>query len=399
MSRQRFDSIDILRGLVMVLMVLDHTRDFVHADALRFDPTDLTKTTPLLFFTRWVTHFCAPIFVFLAGVGPALQLNRGRSVAEVGRYLWTRGLWLVLLEFTVIRFGVFFDFSLAFFGFMQVIWVLGVSMVVLAALIRLPTAAILAIGAVMVAGHNLLDPIQVQPIPPNQTIIGLGGVLWSVLHQPNAIQPFGANMPFGFVAYPLVPWIGVMALGFVFGGGYTRCGDRPRWLAKWGVGLTVAFIAIRAINLYGDSSRWTAQASGTFTLLSFLNTTKYPPSLLYLLMTLGPGLLLLALLERRSTWPGSRVLLLFGQVPLFFYLLQWYVAHLLGIGAALLGGYPTAPFFASPPEGFTPPPPGMGFGIGMVYLAWLIAVTLLYFPCRWWAAQKKVRTEWWVRYL
>ncbi|MDH4130828.1 MAG: heparan-alpha-glucosaminide N-acetyltransferase domain-containing protein [Gemmatimonadota bacterium] len=398
MPRQRFDSIDILRGLVMVLMVLDHTRDFVHADALRFDPTDLTRTTPLLFFTRWITHFCAPVFVFLAGVGPALQLDRGRSVPDVGRYLWTRGLWLVLLEFTVVRFGVFFNFSLAFFGFLQVIWVLGISMIVLAALIRLPTTAILAVGAVMVAGHNLLDPIQVLPTAPNQTVVGLGGSLWSILHQSNPIQPFGASMPFGFVAYPLVPWIGVMALGFVFGGAYVRCGDRPRWLAKWGAGLTLAFIAIRAANFYGDPSTWAVQGSGTFTLLSFLNTTKYPPSLLYLLMTLGPGLLFLALLERGSAWPGRRMLLLFGQVPLFFYLLQWYVAHGLGIALSAAAGKPISGYFLDPPEVFNPPP-GSGFDLAMVYPVWVIAVAVLYFPCRWWAEQKKVRTEWWVRYL
>lgn len=401
MPRQRFESIDILRGLVMVIMVLDHTRDFVHADALRFDPTDLAQTTPLLFLTRWVTHYCAPIFVFVAGMGSGLQLERGRAVPEVGHYLWTRGLWLVLLELTVVRFGVFFDFSLGFLGFLQVIWVLGVSMIVLAALIRLPTAAVVAIGAVMVTGHNLLDgarhagaaQLDFEPVS------GFGATIWSLLHQPGAIHPFGANGPVAFVMYPLVPWIGVMALGCAFGRAFARCDDRPRWLAKWGAGLTLAFVALRALNVYGDPSPWTSQGSLTFTLLSFLNTTKYPPSLLFLLMTMGPGLLTLALLEWRPVWPGSRVLLLFGQVPLFFYLLQWYVAHLLGVGAALLGGYPTGPLLASPPEALAPPPPGLGFGLGAVYLAWLLALGVLYYPCRWWAEQKTLRTDWWVRYL
>jgi len=398
MSRQRFEAIDLLRGLVMVIMVLDHTRDFVHVDALRFDPTDLARTTPALFLTRWITHLCAPAFVFLAGMGPALQLGRGRSAAEVSRYLWTRGLWLVVLELTVVRFGTLFAFSFGFLGFLQVIWALGVSMIVLAALIHLPRPVILAISAIMVLGHNLLDSIQVFPRPPSQMVVGLGPSLWSLLHQPNSIRPFGGDTPFALVVYPLIPWIGVMALGFLFGESYLRREERAPWIARWGLALTLAFVVLRGVNGYGDQAPWSGQGSTTFTVLSFLNTTKYPPSLLYLLMTLGPGLLLLALFERHPAWPGSRTVLLFGQVPLFFYLLQWYVAHALGIALSAGAGQPLAGYFMDMPELFSTPPT-TGFGLPMVYLAWIAGLGILYLPCRWWANQKRVRTDWWVRYL
>jgi len=299
---------------------------------------------------------------------------------------------------------VFFSFNLAFLGFFQVIWVIGVSMIVLAGLIHLPRWVSAAVGVVMVAGHNLLDPIQVAT-DANGVAVGWGKSLWAVLHQPAPIQPFGPNLPFLLVLYPLIPWIGVMALGFVFAEEYVKHrSDRPAWLFRVGLTLTLAFLAIRAINIYGDPKPWAPQPSPVFTALSFLNTSKYPPSLEYLLMTLGPALMGLAWLEIRVSRasPGPflrRALLRFGKVPLFFYLLQWPVAHGLAVLISLAAGKPVAHYFASPPDFFAGVSPDFGFSLGVVYLVWLAAIALLYPLCVWWVGVKARRQEWWVRYL
>jgi len=390
--RTRVDSVDLLRGAVMVLMLLDHTREFVHRDAPFFDAADLSRTTTVLFLTRWVTHFCAPAFVFLAGTGAALQLARGKTAAELRRFLLTRGAWLVFLEFTVIRFGVVFDLDYrAFAGMLQVIWAIGVSMMVLAALLGLRTRWIAALGIAIVALHNLADRWPVPPAPEP----GFAGKLWMVLHQPGFIRVLGAPM---FVIYPLLPWIGVLLCGFALGRVYTwDAARRRRLLVRLGTGMIAAFVLIRATNLYGDPRPWAVQKSAVFTVLSFVNTAKYPPSLLFLLMTLGPALLVLAWAETTRRGPAGRALVTFGRVPMFYYLLQWFVAHGIALLLSLAAGKPTGHLFGFP--GAVKPQPGAGFSLGVAYLCWIAGAAILYPLCRWFAALKQRRHDWWLSYL
>ena len=411
-GRSRIDSIDLLRGIVMVVMMLDHTRDFVHSGSLLFDPTDLTKTTTALFFTRWITHFCAPVFVFLAGTGAYLQLARGKSKNELSRFLVTRGLWLIVLELSVVRLGVFFSFDYRFLGFLQVIWVIGASMIVLAALIHLPLKVTAGFGVVMIALHNLLDRFQVQGWQgPTSPVPSVGAKLWMILHQPFQVFPvLGFPSPVVLVVYTLIPWVGVMAVGYAFGSVYQRdASQRRRWLLWLGVIATWLFIFIRALDVYGDPAHWSKQKNVVFTVLSFLNATKYPPSLQFLLMTLGPAMLVLWWFDSSVGLAAARVSLLarfrnalitFGRVPLFFYLLQWYTAHLIAIVAGLIAGQPVAYQFASPIDKFNnSPPAGVGFRLWVVYVCWIVGVLLLYPLCKWFAGVKARRRDWWLSYL
>ena len=399
---RRIDSIDLLRGIVMVIMMLDHTRDFVHNAALQFDPTDLSRTNIALFLTRWITHFCAPVFVFLAGTGAYLQLARGKTKAELSRFLVTRGLWLIFLELTLVKFGVFFNPDIRFFGFLQVIWVIGISMLILAVLIYLPKSVIAAIGLLMIALHNLLDSIRVAGWNgPGTPTPALSEKLWILLHQAfYAFPVLGDNTPVIAVIYPLVPWVGVMAVGFAFGALYQFDAQRRRRLLLIIGGVATAlFIAIRAINIYGDPLRWSQQKNLVFTVLSFLNTTKYPPSLLFLLMTLGPSILALALFEAKETGGAIRnFFVTFGRVPLFFYLLQWYTAHSISILLHLAFGKPASWLWRSPVD-FGQSPAGIGFNLVVVYLVWMAGVLLLYPLCRWFAGVKQRRRDWWLSYL
>ena len=408
-SRKRIDSIDLLRGIVMVIMMLDHTRDFVHVDILQGrDPTDLSRTNVILFFTRWITHFCAPVFVFLAGTGIYLQSTRGKSKSEISRFLITRGLWLIVLEFTVVRTSILFSLDYRFLGFMQVIWVIGVSMIVLAALIHLPLWFVGAFGAAMIAVHNLFDGFRVQGWQgPASNVPGIDSKLLIILHQPFEGFPIaGFPSPVVFVIYPLVPWVGVMALGYAFGRLYEwDAAWRRRLLIRLGIATTVLFVALRAINLYGDPSKWSSQKNFAYTILSFLNTTKYPPSLLFLLMTLGPALLALAWFEadpgprRSGLISGLRnALVTFGRVPLFFYLLQWPVAHLIAVLVHMIAGKPVGWMFSSPVV-FQGAPPGSGFSLYVVYACWIAGVLLLYPVCKWFAGLKQRRRDWWLSYL
>jgi uncharacterized membrane protein len=408
--RPRVDSIDLLRGIVMVLMMLDHTRDFVHNAVMQFDPLDPTRTNVALFFTRWITHFCAPVFVFLAGTASYLQFVRGKSKKELSRFLITRGLWLIVLEFTVVRLAVFFSFDPRFLGFMQVIWVIGVSMIVLSALIHLPVRVIGLFGLVMIALHNLLDRIRVEswrgsdsPVP------SLAAKLWIILHQPFEVFPVaGFPSPVLFVAYPLIPWVGVMAAGYAFGSLYQKDAvSRRRVLTRIGSATIALFFIVRAVNLYGDPSQWSTQKNFFFTVLSFLNTTKYPPSLLFLLMTLGPAMLALAWFESTDSLPGSsnslwsrlrRAFVIFGRVPLFFYLLQWPTAHGISVLLHLAFGKPVQWLFQTPLD-WQNIPQGIGFNLGVVYLSWIAGVLLLYPLCKWFAGVKQRRRDWWLSYL
>ena len=388
-ARPRLESVDLLRGLAIVIMALDHVRDFFSHDLLYFSPTDLTKTSAALFLTRWITHFCAPVFCFLAGTGAFLSFGRGKTKSDLAKFLITRGLWLVFLELTFVRFA--WTFSLGFSENAGVIWMLGWSMVALAALIYLPVWAIATFGILMIAGHNFFDPIAPETF-------GSFGWLWKVLHvgAPIHIAP---HMEF-FVLYPLIPWIGVMAAGYSFGVIVKQ--DRARRRKKLfliGGGLTAAFILIRAANIYGDPDPWSTQANPLFTFFSFLNCEKYPPSLSYLLMTLGPAIVLLGLLDHDlgRFW---RPLIVFGRVPLFFYILHLYLIHALALLISYLrhrgpGGLWFGPIFHYPALF----PPNYGFGVGGIYALCLLVVLLLYPLCRWFADLKQRKRDVWLSYL
>jgi uncharacterized membrane protein len=400
-SRGRVDSIDLLRGIVMVIMMLDHTRDFIHSAGFFFDPTDLAKTSTALFLTRWITHFCAPVFVFLAGTGAYLQFARGKSKRELSRFLVTRGLWLIFLELTLVRLGASFSFDYKFFGFLQVIWVIGVSMIVLAALIHLPLKVVGLFGLTMIALHNLLDRFQIQPWQgPGTPVPGIAGKLWMLLHQQGGFPIAGWPSPFLFVVYPLIPWIGVMAVGYVFGALYQMDTERRKRMLLTIGGIAIGlFFVMRALDYYGDPFHWAKQKTAIFTVLSFVNTTKYPPSLLYLLMTIGPAIVLLIWFEVLGRGPISRVFITFGRVPLFFYLLQWPTAHLASVLLHWAFGKPVAWLFMSPVEMFANPPNGQGFNLWVVYACWIAGVLLLYPLCKWFAGVKARRRDWWLSYL
>ena len=300
----RIDSIDLLRGIVMVIMMLDHTRDYVHYGALSLNPLDLTQTNTLLFLTRWITHYCAPTFVFLAGTGAYLQFARGKSKSELSRFLISRGLWLIVLEFTVVRLGALFNVDPGFLGMPQVIWVIGVSMIVLAALVHLPLKVTAGFGLAMIFLHNLLDKYQVLGMRPGSPVPSPGARLWMVLHQPGLFPIAGSGSPIVLVLYPLIPWIGVMAVGYAIGALYQKkVSSRRRLLLIIGGLATALFVIIRAVDRYGEPLKWSRQKNLVFTVLSFVNTTKYPPSLLFLLMTLGPAILALAWFESRNGSP------------------------------------------------------------------------------------------------
>ncbi len=383
-SSRRLESVDLLRGLVMVLMALDHVRDHLHRGALTLDPTDLTRAGPALFLTRWITHFCAPVFVFLAGTGAFLWSAQGRTRGETSRYLLTRGLWLVLLELTVVNWewqmGVKFGFLVA-----QVIWVLGWSMVVLAGLACLPVTAVAVVGWVMIVGHNLLDGVKPEAW-------GQLDWLWKMLHVqgPIAYAP-GHTL---LVMYPLAPWIGVMAAGYGFGALLARPPEaRRRSIFTLGAVLTAGFVLLRAFDAYGDPGRWSVQSSSLLTALSFVNCQKYPPSLLFLLMTLGPSLLLLGAVDRG--FPRlARPLVVFGRVPLFYYVVHLLVIDLLTVVFAVARyGRGTAELFAKGP------PADYGYGLPLVYLVWIAVVVALYPVCRWYAGVKAHRRSRLLSYL
>lgn len=390
--KNRIDSVDLLRGLIMAIMMLDHTRDFVHRDALSFDPADVAQTFSMLFFTRWITHFCAPLFVFLAGTAAAFQEMRGRPKALLSRFLVTRGLWLIAIELFVLRPLVFFNFHYnEVLFFLQVIWAIGWSMIVLAAVIHLPRPWIIGLSVAVIALHNTLDGFRPTHL----------AVLWQILHQQGPVFPFGPPGHVVFVVYPLVPWLAVISAGYAFGWIYQEPeAARHRKLLVLGSCLVPGFIVVRAINLYGDPVPWTTRFGATKTVLSFLAVTKYPPSLLFLLMTLGAGILFLAFAERPTRGRFSNALITFGRVPFFFYILQWATAHCLAIAAAWVAGKPTAYLFSN--FGFggpLPPTTGIGFGLPVVYLLWLTGLVALYPLCRWFAQVKATRRSWWLSYL
>ncbi len=392
-ARPRNDAVDLLRGLVMVVMALDHVRDFF-TDHPGDPSAQLATTTAGLFLTRWVTHFCAPVFVFLAGAGIFLAGARGKPRPQLARFLVSRGLWLILVEVTLVRWGWFFDVSYGF-SVLQVIWVLGVSMICLAGLIFLPLRAVGAFGLVVIVGHNLLDGIHASAL-------GRWSWLWTLLHERGFLRPFGLAL---LVIYPLVPWVGVMAAGYAFGAILVRPPEeRRRVLVRLGGALTLAFVVIRAVNHYGDPLPWTAQRSPLFTVFSFLACTKYPPSLDYLLMTLGPAIAFLGWIDGRlagaatPAWGGP--LVTFGRVPFFYYVLHVPLLHglavLLGVAARGTGAAGVIAHRIMLPDAEAA---RFGFPLPVVYAAWAVVVLLLYPACRWFAGVKARHRSAWLSYL
>ena len=382
--RTRLESIDVVRGVIMIIMALDHTRDFFGMPGQ--SPTDLATATGTLFLTRWVTYVCAPVFFLLTGTGAYLSLRR-KSASELSRFLFTRGLWLIFLEVVVLRCFAY-QFNVDYrVTMLLVLWALGFAMITLAALVRLPAIVVTAIGVVMIAGHNLLDGAKVS------------GPLWSILHSPG----FVLNSPehVVFVAYPLIPWIGVTAVGYGLGQIYGWDVDRRRtFLLRLGLVLGLAFVAIRGLNAYGDAARWMPQKTAVFTVFSFLNTTKYPPSLLFLLMTLGPAMLLLWAVDR-ATPRMLRPALTIGKVPFFYYMLHFLLIHLLAVVTCVVQYGSAHWMFESPDLAHYPfsPPPGWGFSLPVVYLVWAFVVIAMYPLCRWFAALKQRRSDAWLSYL
>jgi uncharacterized membrane protein len=393
LPRRRLDAIDILRGIVMVVMMIDHTRDFVNAQGFLFDPTDVTQTTVPLFFTRWITHFCAPLFVLLSGASIYLQKMRGKT--HLSLFLLKRGLWLVLLELTLLKVVIWFTLGGTFLWLIQVIWVIGIGMILMAALVRLPTWISGAVGVAMIALHNLTDGIRVA-----QTAPALSQKLWIVLHQGGPL-PLWTDGPTVLVLYALIPWVGVMAAGYAFGAVYSlEWPQRRKLLVQIGAACVLAFIALRYINLYGDPAKWSFQPRGSaMTVVSFFNVTKYPPSLIFLCMTLGPGILALAAFEG---WQReSRVKDFFrtyGRVPLFYYILQWLWAHTAAIVLGLLAGKSIAYLFRGLPDMYATAPKDAGFSLPVTMLAWLVGVFALYPLCKWYAGVKARRKDWWISY-
>jgi len=393
-GQPRIQSVDALRGAIIILMALDHVRDFTSVAAMSFAPTDLSRTTVALFFTRWITHFCAPVFAFTAGIGAFFWYQRGRTLAQLSRFLLTRGLWLVFLEFTVLRFILFFQWNWTGALFiLTVFWMLGLSMVVLAALVHLPVRILAPVSLAIVATHNLLDPIASERF-------GRFAFLWGILHE-QAVFPFrGALFA---VAYPLVPWAAVMASGFCFGRILLWDRERRRRVfVRLGVILTLAFVVLRAWNHYGDPAKWSHQPTPLFSALSFLNTTKYPPSLIFLLMTLGPALIALAFLDRRS-FPSRHPLIVFGRVPFFFFLFHLALAHILAVVLAALRYGPHRYLLLPPPSLGGPReifPADYGFSLPVVYLVWIAVVAISYPVCLWYGNLKQRHHEWrWLSYL
>jgi uncharacterized membrane protein len=391
---RRVEAIDALRGAVMILMALDHVRDFIHRGAMSASPTDLATTTPALFLTRWVTHLCAPTFMFTAGLGAFLWWQHGKTRRQLSTFLLTRGLWLILLEVTVMRLAYNFNLSREYPILLLVLWALGACMIGLAVLVWLPIRVLAASSLIAIALHNHLDNVTAGQF-------GSAAGVWNLLHQPGAFSLAGTTI---IVGYPLVPWIAVMALGFCCGRLFLmERRVRQRHFIVIGATAILGFVVIRAFNGYGDPAPWASQATPAYTALSFLNTTKYPPSLDFLLMTLGPALLALAWFDRQGL-KQSNPLLVFGRVPLFYFVIHFYAAHAAAVflatlryGAGALGfAFHPVPSMGGPPELF---PSRFGYDLWVAYLVWVLLLLALYPACRWFGEIKATRRSWWSSYL
>jgi len=391
-NQKRIESIDLLRGIVIIIMALDHVRDYFHADNFFFEPNDLAQTNAAIFFTRWITHFCAPVFVFLAGTS-AFLVGQRKTKNELASFLLKRGLWLMLLEVIVIGFAWTFNPSYPLFR-LQVIWVLGLAMVIMSGLIFLPPKMILIIGLLILFGHNLLDNIHASGN-------NFKDFLWAELHERKVFSIAGHWVR---TSYPLLPWLGIMMLGYSFGTLYKKGMDaavRKKYLLITGSAAIVLFLLLRGINRYGDMSPWSTQTSFALTVCSFLNLTKYPPSLMYALMTLGPALVFLTLLEKPLNWLG-KIIIPIGRVPLFFYVLHLFLIHGLAMVAVVMSGRPWTDMILTGLANATDSPwlQGYGFSLAGAYAVWIAVVLLLYPLCKWYDNYKmNHKAKWWLSYL
>ena len=389
-AKHRVQSIDILRGAIMLIMALDHVRDFFHHGGPSADPTDMLTTTPILFFTRWITHFCAPTFVFLSGISANIAGTR-RSKKDLSLFLIKRGIWLLFVEVAFITLALTFN---PFYNviILQVIWAIGGSMVLLGLLVWLPVEAIGAIGLLIFFGHDILDFAKLP-----QT--GAAALIIKVF-----FTAFGTVVPLGhsyiFLLYALIPWTGIMLIGFAFGTLYTAAYEparRKKILILSGLVLLAFFLILRATNLYGDPSPWTTQRNWGHTLLSFFNVSKYPPSLMYDCMTLSVALLVLAFTENIKN-KFTDILTIYGSVPFFYYVLHFYLIRIFTVFSFFAQGYKTSQIVT--PGAFSLfTPSGGGYNLGVVYLVWLTVITILYIPCRWFSKYKKSHKQWWLSYL
>ncbi len=370
---KRIQSIDVLRGLVMVIMALDHVRDYFHLGALVSDPLDLETTTPILFMTRFVTHFCAPVFIFLTGTSASLY-GQSRSKKDLSKFLFTRGLWLIFVEIVIMNFLWWFDPSYSFIN-LQVIWAIGLCMIFLAALIHLPLKIILLLSLLIVFGHNMLDHIIFNGNSFNS-------ILWYIFHQSKFLTLENQRMVAFF--YPILPWIAVMSLGYGFGFLYRKNYNqikRKRYLLILGISSMFLFLSIRLLNVYGDMMPWSLQKDVVFSVLSFLNVSKYPPSLLYILITIGPTFLVLYFLEDVQS-KVSDVLLVFGRVPFFYYVLHILVIHSAALLTLLIIGKDWKMMIFGPESFTTNKMADNGYSLWIVYLVWILVVAFLYPLCK-----------------
>jgi len=394
LDQKRIESIDILRGIVMVIMALDHVRDYFHIQANLDNPLNLATTTPLLFFTRWITHFCAPVFVFLSGTSIYLQSLR-KTKKELSAFLIKRGLWLIVVEIVLVSLAWSFNPYYNFI-FFQVIWTIGISMVILGLLIRLPFNVILILGIAIVLGHNLLDIPESAP--------GFkASFLWDLLHSSRfTAYPYAENHVV-LIAYPFLPWTGLMMLGYCTGIYFSpkfTAEQRRKILARMGFGLILLFIVVRFINIYGDPVGWSKQKNELFTLFSFINVNKYPPSLLYMCITIGPALLFLSFIEKVKN-RFTNVMRTYGRVAFFYYVLHIFLVHLLSAIAFLIRGHSFQE--ADNTENFFPfyfLAAGEGYNLAVVYGVWLFVLIILYPLCKWYDNYKtKHKEKWWLSYL
>jgi uncharacterized membrane protein len=389
--KQRIASIDILRGLVMLIMAIDHCRDFFSYH--HPEPTNLATTTALLFFTRWITHFCAPAFVFLSGISAYIAGTR-RTKSQFSAFLIKRGLWLLVVELVFITFAITLD-PLYHLFVLQVIWAIGGSMVLLGLLVWLPTPVVAAIGVIIVLGHNYFD------LHPTHLV---NGTVEGKLLLTGA--GFGGFISLGggrgmLTAYALLPWAGLMMIGYAVGTLYTKTYDavkRRKTLLYAGLGVLALFFILRFINQYGDPAPWSAQKTTTLSIISFFNVTKYPPSLMYMCMTIGASLVILATTEKISNKFAS-VLIIYGNVPFFYYICHWYLIKTINIIVYFASGYKVSGISTSHQFPPTFQPDDFGFGLGGVYLVWLIVICTLYLPCRWFSNYKRTHSDWWLSYL
>lgn len=389
--KKRISSIDILRGAIMLIMALDHVRDFFHHVSINSDPTDMATTTPILFFTRWITHFCAPTFVFLSGVSAHIAGTR-RTKAELSTFLIKRGLWLVLVEVVILTFA----FSLnPFYNvfILQVLWAIGWSMILLGLVVRAPLTVIAVLGGLIFFCHDILDYVT---FPKTGLASNLDNLF---LTAQGSVISLGTNH-FAFDLYAIIPWTGIMFLGFVFGKLYTPSFDaqkRKKILRFAGISALVLFVILRVINKYGDPNPWGIQRDGVYTVLSFLNVSKYPPSLLYSCLTIGTSLVILSLIENIQN-KFTNILIVYGNVPFFYYVLHFYLIRTFDVILFFASGYHTNQI-VSKNLGFLFRPADMGFNLLGVYLVWLLVIVILYFPCRWFSNYKKTHHQWWLSYL